>query len=111
MLISKGANVNQRDLDDMSPFLTSVFRNQPEIVKLLLESGAKLDFKSISALAKDLELKMSDEVYCVIENFKRWERIKFLLKLYKNREKARHFPKELMSVNSQLMRKIFSEYA
>ena len=41
-LIKNNADLEMRNKQDMSPLLLSIVRKKPELVKLLLEAGAKL---------------------------------------------------------------------
>ena len=42
-----------RSADDKTPLLTAISRNKPQIVKVLLENGAKLDFSTKNAYVKE----------------------------------------------------------
>ena len=43
-LIKHGADLEARSMDHKTPLLTAIFRNKHQIVSLLLDAGAKLDY-------------------------------------------------------------------
>jgi len=84
-LIKLGADLEARSRNDMTPLLTAVARNKPDLVGLLLKKRAKLDLSTKNELGKDKVASMSAEMKRAIDRVITVKRITPFLKHHKQR--------------------------
>ena len=109
-MIKLGANLEARSRNDMTPLLTAVSRNKPELVYLLLKKGAKLDLSTKNELGKHKVDNMSAEMKLAINKVQTFKRIMPFLKHHKHRRDSETYPEEFKGLNKNILTKIISEY-
>ena len=94
----------------MSPLHVAIMRKKPELVKILLDGGAKLILKTKNKEVEEEMKNIDDRINIEIEKHHKWMRLKHFLKFYKNKEKSKYYPKEFYNLNPLIMRNLISEY-
>ena len=110
LLLKNHVKLESRTVQGKTALITSVTRNKPMIVDMLLKAGAKMDLRSDNDIITDEIANMSQNVANVIAQHKKWKRVKPFLKLHHNRDKSENFPKEFKTLNKNLFRKIVTDF-
>ncbi|CDW91467.1 ankyrin repeat [Stylonychia lemnae] len=80
-LLQFEVNINQWIRYQLNPLIVSIYRNYPDIFKLLLKNGVSIDLQTDDDIVKeDIKQKFS-QIETVIFAHQEWQRIKFNLKI------------------------------
>lgn len=110
LLLKHGANLEARTRMGKTALITAVTRNKPTLVDMLLTAGAKIDLRTENGIVADEVAGMSASVTGVINQHKKWTRVKPFLKLHHNRNQSENYPKAFRTLNKNLFRKIVTDY-